>query len=173
MNKTYCLPVLAVMMTLGMGLSQPAARAALTPAEMAIIEESTWWIWIDTDVRDLYQAGIQYALLDEDPLRLYQANLGILRSNPKIGDEALRRIVAWNAVFEKVNGVEVGLLPPISENQFSLRSNGPEGKKWLVTKVANRSNGEPVCWSLPVQVKKGGKYRLRLDETNYLDLKNF
>lgn len=172
MNKAYCLPVLAIMLILGMGLSQPVTRATSTLSEMAIIDEATWWIGIDTDVRDLYPAGIQYTLLDEDPIRLYRVNLRILRTNPKIGAEILRRIMAWDAVFEKVNGLEVGLLPPMSENQFSLRSNGSEGKKWLVTKVATRRNGDPICWSLPLQVRKGGKYRLRLDETNYLDLKN-
>jgi hypothetical protein len=40
-------------------------------------------------------------------------------------------IVSWDSIFRKVSGDEVTLLSPKSENQFSMRSNKPAGKKWL------------------------------------------
>lgn len=141
---------------------------ALTDEEIAKIEKETWAISINTDVNDLYPEGIQYAIISEDPMPLFKANFDILKS--KETERAIVLIVSWNSIFKKVTGDNVALLPPKSENQFSMRSNEPEGKKWLITKVATKRNGTILCWCMPIQVKNGETYSITLDEKNYLNL---
>ena len=152
------------------GVNYPRVMA-LTKEEIADIERTTWCISIDTDVNDLYPAGIQYAILDEDPMPIYKANLEKLKSNEKnSADLSITLAVSWDSIFRKVSGDEVALLSPKSENQFSMRSNKPGGEKWLITKVVTKSDGTFFCWCIPIQVNIGESYTIKLDEKNCLDL---
>ncbi|MCE5303137.1 MAG: hypothetical protein LLF97_08525, partial [Planctomycetaceae bacterium] len=77
--------------------------------------------------------------------------------------------VLWDLGFKTVNGADLSLLQGTSENGTMVTSNGPDGKKWVVTKTV-RIDGKPVCWCVPVHVKKGRTTKVRLTEDNLLDL---
>ncbi len=147
---------------------------ALTEEDIKKVQLETWTIMFVTEVNDLYPSAIQYAIVNEDPLPMFKANLAFLRSNPKLNDDILINLqVAWDAIFKKVTGEKVGLLPPNSENEFSMGSNEPGGQKWVITKVALKSNGTILCWCIPVEVKIGERYQIKLDEKNTFDLQKF
>ncbi len=147
---------------------------ALTAEDIAKRQKETWTVIIATEVNDLYPAAIQYAIFAEDPIPVFKANLAILRANPKLNDDvAINLIVAWDATFKKVTGEKIGLLSPKSENEFSMGSNEPGGQKWLMTKMAMKRNGASLCWCIPIEVKIGEMYQIKLDEKNSFDLQKF
>lgn len=170
MKKINRIVLMLLVIMFLIGMNYPRVMA-LTNEEIADIEKKTWCLYIDTDVNDLYPAGIQYAILDEDPVPIYKANLEKLKSNEKCSEDlSISLVVSWNSIFRKVSGDEVTLLSPKSENQFSMRSNEPGGKKWLITKVVTKSDGTFFCWCIPIEVKIGESYTIKLDEKNCLDL---
>lgn len=145
--------------------SSPAA--ALSDDEIAAIEKKTWTITIDTDVNDLYPDGIQYSIIDRDPMPTFKTNRSANPQKTADKDELLVNIsVSWDMIFRDIPGSEVALLASRSRNEFSMCSDSPSGRKWLVTKVATRKNGEQICWHIPIDVEIGKKYTIRLDETN-------
>lgn len=144
---------------------------ALSEEEIAKIEKETWAITIDTDVDDIYPAAIQYAIVGEDPIPIFKVNYEKLSSNDNLKDDySVTIMVSWDSMFRIVPGDELGLLSAKSEGQFSMRSGEPEGKKWLITKVVTKSNGAILCWCIPIEVKTGEVYTVKLDDGNYLDL---
>jgi hypothetical protein len=65
---------------------------------------------------------------------------------------------SWDFGFRDVTGNNLWLLtrrPGASISYHGLSSNGPGGKKWVVTKTVD-IHGKPVCWCIPVEVKTGG-----------------
>jgi hypothetical protein len=48
-------------------------------------------------------------------------------------------------------------------------SNAPGGKKWVVTKTV-RIEGQPVCWSIPIEVKTGQQATVTFNKGNTFDL---
>jgi hypothetical protein len=77
---------------------------------------------------------------------------------------------AWAMVFRKVTGDRLDQLP--SGGSLFCGSNGPDGKKWIVTKVV-QIKGKPVGWCIPVEVKTGKNSSVTLTEDNMFDLRSF
>jgi hypothetical protein len=98
----------------------------------------------------------------------------------------------WNhAVFRDVTGDNLSMLTPpgrvVTAAWFTFTaekkrgdaadatktrapvSDAPTGKKWIVTKTV-RINGEPVCWSIPVEVKIGKPVYVTLNKSNTFNL---
>lgn len=171
MKKIIQFALMLLVLLFLIGVNYPRALA-LTEEEIADITKNTWGIFFETDVNDLYPAAIQYTVLDEDPLPIYRANLERLKVNKKGNPEDLvvTSVVAWDSIFRKVSGDEVALLAPKSVNQFSMRSNKPAGPKWLITKVVIKTDGTFFCWCIPLEVKMGESYTIKLNEENCLDL---
>jgi hypothetical protein len=75
--------------------------------------------------------------------------------------------VAWNAGFQKVTGDNLWLL---TNPGNVLTSNAPAGKKWVIAKTV-RIKEQPVCWSIPIEVKIGKPVNVTLNKSNTLDLR--
>ena len=49
-------------------------------------------------------------------------------------------------------------------------SNSRPGKRWVITKTVD-IEGKPVCWCIPVEVKKGESVDVTFDQSNVFDLR--
>lgn len=153
-------------------------------------KRSTWQMTLSLDMPSLVPSAVQWAVLDEDPIpglraRLIEARDRYQKRVQPTDDEARRKrirsaqmAVSWDLGFRAVTGDHMYLLtslPPDPNKQrfagffHSLSSNGPDGKKWVVTKSV-RIKGEPVCWCIPVEVKTGESVQVSLTEKNMFDL---
>ncbi|MEN6557323.1 MAG: M56 family metallopeptidase, partial [Thermoguttaceae bacterium] len=139
-----------------------------------------WQLAITLDAPNLDPPVAQYALFDKDPLVGYYADVQRNQASYKkrleqagTPDKDIVRTsqmtVLWDLGFKTVNGADLSLLQGTSENGTMVTSNGSDGKKWVVTKTV-RIDGKPVCWCVPVHVKKGRTTKVRLTEDNLLDL---
>lgn len=79
-------------------------------------------------------------------------------------------LVSWDFGFRKVTGDRLWLLTTRPRGSFGLSSNGPAGKKWIVTKTVH-VKGKPVCWCIPIEVKTGHGVEVTLNAGNTFDLK--
>ena len=75
--------------------------------------------------------------------------------------------------FRAVHGNNLSLLIQHSDKDFpgsgaGIRSNGPAGKKWVVTKTVHLDGKPPVCWCIPVEVKKGEQVEVTLESATRL-----
>jgi type II secretory pathway component GspD/PulD (secretin) len=173
----------AVLLVAGMAGS-PAARA--DEKEIEGWRSSTWQMAISLHAPSLMPPAVQWAVMDEDPVPGFTARVDRMRSYyrgqiDKAQNEQEKDIarsagmtVSWDLSFKEVKGDRLYLLT--SEPETSLRrtshgfsSNGPDGKKWIVTKAV-RIKGKPACWCLPVEVKKGRNVDVTLSEDNLFDL---
>ena len=80
--------------------------------------------------------------------------------------------VDWDSGFSSITGQDVGLLtncPGPNSSAIVVSSNGPAGKKWLVTKCVD-IDLRPYCWCIPVEVKIGKHVFVTLDKNNTFDL---
>lgn len=143
----------------------------------------SWCVSFTLDTPHLVPPAVQYAVLDYDPVAGFVKRLQAMRkhyqqrlADTKDPSEAklirlAQIIVSWNLGFKEVTGDQVGLLvssPDVSMNGHS--SNGPGGKKWIVTKTV-RLQGKPVCWCLPFEARLGQEPTLiTLSESNNFDL---
>lgn len=151
-----------------------SGATALTEEDIKKVQQETWTVTFITNVNDIYPSAIQYAIINEDLLPVFKANLAILRNNPKLNDDTSTNLqVAWDAIFKKITGEKVGLLPPKSDREFAMCSNETEGQKWVITKTAMKSNGAVLCWYVPIEVKIGENYQIELDERNAFDFQKF
>ncbi|MEN6406700.1 MAG: M56 family metallopeptidase [Thermoguttaceae bacterium] len=143
-------------------------------------QPNTWQLAITLDAPNLDPPVAQYALFDKDPLVGYYADVQRNQASYKkrleqagTPDKDIVRTsqmtVLWDLGFKAVNGADLHLLQGTSENGKMVTSNGSDGKKWVVTKTV-RIDGKPVCWCVPVHVKKGRTTEVRLTEDNLLHL---
>src|SRR5208337_5268076 len=80
---------------------------------------------------------------------------------------AIQMKVTWDLGFRKVTGDGLYLLTKLPGN-FSatgLSSNGPGGKKWIVTKTVD-IKGKPACWCIPIEVKTGKSINITFSKSN-------
>ena len=149
--------------------------------EMTDWNRMTWRIAIDLDAATLDPAAVQFAILDEDPLATFNAEIKKMYAyyhdhEQQAENAQLKKIqrtsamtVSWNAGFRKVTGSELYLLTGGAAHSQMMSSNGRAGKKWIVTKTVN-AEGTLTCWCLPVEVKKGKSIHVTLTEKNAFDL---
>lgn len=159
--------------------------SAADKAEIERWRRETWQMRVDLDMPSLEPQAVQFAILAEDPVPAFTAQVERMREHDrqqqkKAASEARReqlRAVAmevyWDLGFKKVTGDGLYLLtkhPGRFTSGTVMSSNGPGGKKWIVTKTV-RVDGKPVCWCVPVEVARGKSIDLTFDKSNTFDLR--
>jgi hypothetical protein len=112
--------------------------------------------------------------MDQDPVPGFTARIKRVRHlwEPQLRQtkDEHKMIAAWDFGFRQVTGDRLYLLTSgVLSSPCGVCSNGADGKKWLVTKVAS-VDAEPVCWSIPVAVRLGGTSEVTLTDENTFDL---
>jgi hypothetical protein len=153
-----------------------------------------WGVHPVFDVPDIFPPAVIFSILDRDPrarfkevlMRMSESRNRLrLESPPAPGPELMRQgllIAAWDSVFHEVPGDQMALvyrnenrrpagLTTDAETMRSvmLKSNGPAGTKWLVTR-ATQFEGKPVCWCIPVDVEAGKNSDVWLTTQNMIAL---
>lgn len=144
-------------------------------------KRSTWRMGIALHAPHLVPPAVQWAVMDHDPLPGFAARVKQVKSQAmdqidKAGDEEEKETartasmtVSWDLGFKDVKGDNLYLLTSAPIQATVISSNGPDGKKWIVTKTV-RIKGKPACWCLPVEVKTGREVHVTLSEDNLFDL---
>ena len=142
-------------------------------------KDTNWEISLDLQAPQLVPPAVQWTFLDEDPVPAFKARIREMRASDRerpgqakneAGREEERQFVMlkqWDRGFKEIPGNETFLLT--AGTSGSVSSNGPDGKKWIVTRVG-QIKGQPVCWCLPVELKKGIEIKAALTEENAFDL---
>ena len=141
-----------------------------------------WGIALSLNAPGLEPPAVQWAILDHDPLPGFKARVQKLgsvyrRQLEKAGGpprDIIRSVEmrnGWDSGFKEVTGDELYLLTsaPGVPGSHNFSANTPDGRKWIVTKTV-RIGGKPVCWCVPVEVKKGERVRVSLTDGNRFDL---
>jgi len=161
----------------------PPSLSTAEKAELQRRQRETWQMSIGLDMPRLEPPVVQYAVLDEDPVPSFMTQVQRMRDFhrqqlAKADDEArkvqLRAIqmaVDWDQGFRTVTGDQLYLLTQRPGAPYStvLSSNASAGRKWIVTKTV-QIEGKPVCWCVPVQVKRGESIDVMLNRLNVFDL---
>lgn len=124
--------------------------------------QAVWRLAIRLDGTGLDIPALQYALFSEDPKELLKQRMQ-RRPGPAP--------ILWDLLFTQVTGDDVGLLISNPNSMVGMMSNGPGGKKWLVTKVSTQG-GKAYCWSIPFETDAEGE-AIVLNKDNVMDLNNF
>jgi hypothetical protein len=160
---------------------ESALRETAAATEAKRIEEwrrKTWRIRLNLRVPGAAPFEVPYAIFDEDPVPGFKAaaqkwqtkdRKGVRLDNEAVSGEERQAAMAsiWDRVFRKIPGDRLYQLK--SSRSATIASNGPAGKKWVVTKVV-QVQGKPVCWRVPVEVKTGEEARVTLLADNVFDL---
>lgn len=150
-------------------------------------KNTTWQIRPELHMPELDPEVVQFAVLESDPIEHYRKVLVHSRDRFRTElseekDSGQRELLkraqmtgTWDRLFKSITGDQVYLLgPPRTERNQSLAratlisSNGPEGRRWVTTKIAYR-NGTPTCWCVPVNTEIGKSVQVELRNENVLD----
>ena len=146
-------------------------------------KRSTWRMAVKLDTSNLEPPAVQWAVLEEDPISGTKARVKRMRDFyrdqlERAEDETKKAItrssqmtVSWDLGFKEITGDRLYLLTSGPYVSHGFSSNGPDGKKWIATKIV-RIKGKPVCWCIPVKVKKGRRIQVTLTEDNMFDLES-
>jgi len=144
-------------------------------------KRSTWQVGLTLDTPNLVPPAVQWTILDKDPVPGFRARVKRAQSYhrkrlERAKDEAekkqersIQMTVDWNLGFKVVTGDKVYLLASSPGVSHSITSNGPDGRKWIVTKIVQIKR-KPVCWCLPIEVKMGKTNQVTLTEDNIFGL---
>lgn len=143
---------------------------------------------LELDMPALDPQAVQFAILDDDPLPNFQAQIRKTREfvlmhlstvTPEEDMELFRNSQAqekWNSIFRTVQADRLLLLtrrpgphPGIFFVPWGLSPTLPVKTKWLVTKV--NIQGKPVCWYLPLTVETDERIHVVLNAENAFDLR--
>jgi hypothetical protein len=158
---------------------------------MIDFDKESWGVHPVLDVPELFPPAVIFSILDSDPRAQYRETLQrmsekqnqqALELKPPLTPEIMRRglvSVAWDTVFHEVPGDRIALLyrnearqagsRPVAAYAKAIKSTGPEGTKWLVTRAA-QFKGKVVCWCIPVDVEKGKMADVSLTPQNMIVL---
>lgn len=139
----------------------------------------TWRMSMSLQAPGLAIHAVQWAILDNDAVPGFEART---KKTQWIYREQLRRAeseaardetrqewmtLQWDSAFKEIPGDRLNLLT--SGTHDPIKSNGPDGKKWIATKVVT-AKGKPMCWCIPVEVKYGAEIQVTLTDKNVFDL---
>jgi len=169
-----------------MNLKITTGRKAASPASPSAADEdikrwerTTWRMNIGLDVAGLSPQAVQWAIFDQDPVPDFQARVkrmqsyyrkrieGATDANAKEMERSIGMAVSWDQGFKQITGDRLYLLALGGAHVIS--SNGPDGKKWIVSKSV-RIKGKPACWCIAVEVKTGESIDVWLTEDNAFNL---
>ena len=157
------------------------AGAAAQHGDIEHWKRSTWRMTLNLDTPNLVPPAVQWAVLDKDPVPGFKARVKKMQGYHRkqlesavgeAGKELVRSsqmTVCWDLGFKEVTGDKVYLLTSAPGVSHSLSSNAPDGNKWVVTKIV-QIKGKPVCWCIPVEVKRGEEIEVTLTEDEVFDL---
>ncbi len=124
---------------------------------------------------------MQYAIFDTDPVAVFKAEINgpagkdyrqqLQRAESKSQREAqcaIQMKQSWDAVFRGVTGDNLYLLTSEPHSNI-LSNNRVNDKQWIATKF-QEVDRKPVCWCVPVEVKKGEQIGVKLTVGNIFDL---
>ena len=167
------------------GTSQPAADKPAGTDKKAKDKKTvnhsleTWRMSMSLQGQVLATPAVQWAIFDYDPVPGFEARTKktqwIYREQlRKAESEAAREdtrkewmTLQWDSAFKEIPGDRLNLLT--SDSHHPIKSIGPDGKKWIATKVV-MAKGKPTCWCIPVEVKYGEEIPVTLTDTNVFDL---
>jgi hypothetical protein len=132
----------------------------------------------DADVRSEYEKALQKLIGQQGQLKVDPLPWEV----PEMLRQATLRL-AWDSMFKDVPGDKVGLLFRNEGRQghedgeeegdavymVLIKSNAPDGRKWIVTR-ASEFEGRVVCWCVPFEVRKGERTEVELTGENMLTL---
>ncbi len=153
---------------------------SLSNEEINKIRKTTWAVKISVNVEGIYPFALQYAVFETDPIKIFNKHMmRVYQSGGKkpAKDRFMKNInmsVEWDMIFKKITADNVSLLPLKTEanNPFSVRSNSDpkDDKVWIVTKAAHMKDNTPLCWCIPVNIKKGCEFSIIIDMNNIFNL---
>ncbi len=138
----------------------------------------TWRMSMSLQAPGLAIPAVQWAIFDTDPVLGFKARTKkthwIYREQLKRADSEARRertregwlTLQWDSAFKEVPGDRLELLT--SDRPHPIESMGPDGRKWIATKVM-MARGKPICWCIPVEVKYGEEIQVTLTDKNVLE----
>ena len=153
--------------------------------EIAKMDATTWQLELRLNMPTMNPQAVQYAILDTDAALSYTAQLKRMRtSNRQMLANAdtkswkgmvryVQMKIDWDNGFGNVTGDNLNLLtnrPGANSSGNVISSNGPAGKKWVVTKCVFIDN-RPYCWCIPVEVSIGKRVYVTLNDSNVFDLR--
>ncbi|MEN0111442.1 MAG: hypothetical protein AAF805_12035 [Planctomycetota bacterium] len=184
MRSIKRLGVVAAMAALGLG-GVAASIAWAAQSSPAPIAATTWGLDFTVEC-DGIDGVVIWTLLDHDPAAEFEADLRriegvhrdqLVQQRDSLGHDAnearaLSIAFAWDRQLRHVTGDRVWLHEVGGEKPGTLTSNGHEGRRWLVTRVAHRDGDptDPVCWAIPFDATPGETARLVLNEANAVDV---
>jgi len=139
-----------------------------------------WHLELTLELPELTPPAVPWAVFDEDPLPGFVERL---ERRPKTPATALQAAseqqkelarkacisVNWDLAFRKITADELYLLTPAPRGTYSYCTNGPAGRKWIVTKTVT-VKGKPFCWCVPVETKGAKEISVVLRQKNITDL---
>lgn len=152
------------------------------PFNSPAADEAFWTMGIALDSPDLATPAVQWAIFNEDPVPEFKERMARYRSAYQKEDAKgtkrqwrMREIRSaritgdWDRSFKRITGDKMNLLTGAPGHSQGYSSDGDDGQKWIVTKIVS-IHGTPVCWCLPVEVRKGETIQIKLTEKNRFDL---
>ena len=167
------------------GTSQPAAAKPAGTDNSAKDKKTvnhsleTWRMSMSLQAPGLATPAVQWAIFDKDPVPGFKARTKkmqwiyreqLRRAESEAAREEIRKgwmTLQWDSAFKEIPGDRLDLLT--SDSHHPIESNGPDGKKWIATKVV-MAKGKPMCWCIPVEVKYGEEIQVTLTDKNVFDL---
>ena len=145
------------------------------------IGPQVWQMSMNLEKSILKPPAVQWTIFDKDPVPGFRARVKRMKAfyteqleRAEDNDEkeiarSSMMTVSWDLGFKEATGDQVYLLTRAPGVSHSFRSNDPDGKKWIVTKIA-QIKGKPGCWCIPVTVETGKSIRIVLTKDNMFDL---
>lgn len=167
------------------GTSQPAAaKPAGTDSsakDKKTVKHSleSWGMIMNLQAPGLATPAVQWAIFDTDPVSGFKTRTKnmqwiyreqLRRAESDTAREEFRKswmTLQWHSAFKEIPGDRLDLLT--SDGPHPIWSNGPDGKKWIATKVVT-AKGKPMCWCIPVELKYGEEIQVALTDKNVFDL---
>ena len=134
-------------------------------------EKNAWSANLKLEYPGEWLKGVLYILTDKDPMENFKEDVKKMKeyyveTSNLSHMKTLYIQYSWDKIFDTVQGDSVSFLEnhPNKHSSHSV-SSGNFKKQWLVTKaIAN--NGKNICWSIPLNTKKGKTIEVELTEKN-------
>ncbi len=147
------------------------------PIRQAEWPSHAWRLRLELATPSWSLPAIQYAIFSQDPVPEFKAVFSRMEKSwvPQLNEitdverrktvEQLQLAWAWNHLFRRIPGDEVGLLT----SEDVLMCGSAAGKKWFVSKPVQIGHRR-LCWSVPFEAVAGQEAAVKLTENTALDL---
>jgi len=139
--------------------------------KMKTQEQESWRADLKLEYPGEWLKGVMYILTEKDPMENFQEDLKkryeYYIETSKLKDSKEQHIQwSWNSILSTVDGSRVSFIEnhPSANSVYSVGGNN-FNKQWLVTRAIG-NNGKTICWSVPVNFKKGKTVEITLTDKN-------